>query len=119
MAQERAAYDRVDTEAGLRVRVLRELGRRFGPETPFQLNFNIGGQIGLDCCPCGWDKTFCLRFVDAAEFTAVHFFGDKCEAGGGDYELYHHERTVGHRVASPEDTMAQLRELFPEVKDGA
>lgn len=25
----------------------------------------------------GWDKTFCLRFLDQNEFDEVHFFGDK------------------------------------------
>ena len=32
--------------------------------------------------------------------------------GGNDYEIYVDERTVGHKVASPEDTMNQLKDLF-------
>ena len=32
--------------------------------------------------------------------------------GGNDYEIFADERTVGHTVANPEDTMAQLKKLF-------
>ncbi|CAK0799700.1 unnamed protein product [Prorocentrum cordatum] len=84
----------------------------FGVDTEFQLMFSIGGQIGIDVCPVGWDKTFCLQFVSPEEFSVVHFFGDKTEEGGGDHEIYMHPRTVGHSVTSPEDTMRQVEELL-------
>ncbi len=113
--EERALYDTIDTEAGLRLRVLRELERRFGENTEYDINFNIGGQIGLDVQPRGWDKTFCLRFIEPGDFHTVHFFGDKTEPGGGDFELFHHSRTIGHTVTSPEDTMRQIRQLFFEA----
>jgi phosphomannomutase len=32
--------------------------------------------------------------------------------GGNDFEIFSHERTVGHTVAGPDDTLRQLRELF-------
>lgn len=32
--------------------------------------------------------------------------------GGNDYEIFESERTVGHTVTSPEDTMKQCKELF-------
>lgn len=36
-----------------------------------------GGQISFDVFPIGWDKTFCLRFVEKDEYKEIHFFGDK------------------------------------------
>jgi hypothetical protein len=42
----------------------------------FDLTFSIGGQISFDVFPRGWDKTYCLQFVDK-EFGDIHFFGDK------------------------------------------
>ena len=33
--------------------------------------------------------------------------------GGNDYEIFVDPRVVGHTVAGPEDTIAQLRQLFP------
>jgi hypothetical protein len=39
------------------------------------LTFSIGGQISFDVFPQGWDKTYCLRYLE--EFQEIHFFGDK------------------------------------------
>jgi hypothetical protein len=41
------------------------------------LKFAIGGQISIDVFPVGWDKTFCLQFLEKAGFKTIHFFGDK------------------------------------------
>lgn len=40
------------------------------------LTFSIGGQISFDVFPQGWDKTYCLQYVDK-DFDEIHFFGDK------------------------------------------
>lgn len=75
------------------------------------LTFSIGGQISFDVFPQGWDKTYCLQFVDK-DFGDIHFFGDKTYPGGNDYEIYTSERTKGHVVTSPEDTRQQCTSLF-------
>lgn len=49
--------------------------RRFGEE--LGLKFSIGGQISFDVFPIGWDKTYCLRFLEDKGFDEIHFFGDK------------------------------------------
>ena len=36
--------------------------------------------------------------------------------GGNDYEIYNDERTIGHSVTCPEDTMKLLDELFLHKK---
>lgn len=46
------------------------------------LEFAIGGQISIDVYPTGWNKTFCLQFVEK-DFNAIHFFGDKTVAVSG------------------------------------
>ncbi|XP_010273123.1 PREDICTED: phosphomannomutase-like [Nelumbo nucifera] len=61
--------------------------------------------------PNGWDKTYCLRYLD--DFLEIHFFGDKTYKVGNDYEIYESERTVGHKVTSPEDTEEQLYSSLP------
>mmetsp|Transcript_1644 Transcript_1644/g.3576 ORF Transcript_1644/g.3576 Transcript_1644/m.3576 type:complete len:151 (+) Transcript_1644:451-903(+) len=109
---ERGKFDAVDAEDGMRRRVVEALRTRFGPETELQLTFSIGGQIGIDVCPCGWDKTFCLQFVPPEEFDTIHFFGDKTHQGGGDYEIFQHPRTIGHTVTSAADTLQQVKTLF-------
>jgi hydroxymethylpyrimidine pyrophosphatase-like HAD family hydrolase len=36
-----------------------------------------GGQISFDVFPTGWDKTYCLKHVEAEGFKEIYFFGDK------------------------------------------
>jgi hypothetical protein len=45
-------------------------------------------------------------------FKEIHFFGDKTEAGGNDFEIYEDTRTIGHKVEDPSDTRRQLEKLF-------
>jgi phosphomannomutase len=73
----------------------------------YNLTFSIGGQISFDVFPKGWDKTFCLQFVEN-DYDDIHFFGDKTHHGGNDYEIYNSQRTIGHAVTSPEDTQKQV-----------
>src|SRR5947199_6553825 len=90
--------------------------------TPFTPRYSIGGQISFDVFPNGWDKTYCLRHVEAEadpskglsgiHYKTIHFFGDKSFKGGNDYEIYSDPRITGHAVKGPEDTMNVLRELF-------
>jgi phosphomannomutase len=77
-----------------------------------KLKFSIGGQISFDVFPEGWDKTYCLRFIEDGEYDEIHFFGDKTFEGGNDYEIFNHPRVIGHTVVGPEDTMVQCRQLF-------
>lgn len=40
------------------------------------LTYSIGGQISFDVFPQGWDKTYCLQYIEK-DFDEIHFFGDK------------------------------------------
>lgn len=102
-----AAYDKVHN---IRENFVKALQSEFG-STPLQ--FAIGGQISIDVFPTGWDKTYCLQFLD--KFNTIHFFGDKTEIGGNDYEIFNDPRTIGHCVKSPDDTVNQLKTLFPSI----
>ena len=101
---ERDAFEAYDKVHGVRAEMVAALAETF---KELELTFSIGGQISFDVFPRGWDKTFCLRFLEP--FTTVHFFGDKTHPGGNDHEIFASERTIGHTVTSPEDTMAQVR----------
>lgn len=76
------------------------------------LTYSIGGQISFDVYPTGWDKTYCLQHLENEGFEQVHFFGDKTDLGGNDYEIFHDTRTIGHKVMNPDDTKLQLIELL-------
>ena len=41
------------------------------------LHFCIGGQISIDVFPTGWDKRFCLQYIENDNVQTIHFFGDQ------------------------------------------
>ncbi|KAF2259192.1 eukaryotic phosphomannomutase [Lojkania enalia] len=112
---ERNAFNAYDAEHKVREKMVAAIKQAF-PD--YGLTYSIGGQISFDVFPTGWDKTYCLRHVEAEEkrsgikYTTIHFFGDKAYEGGNDWEIYSDERTVGHRVLNPQDTERQLKEIF-------
>jgi len=107
--EERNQFAKFDEEHGIRDTFKAELEKRFGH---LGLQFAKGGQISIDCFPKGWDKTFCLQYVEGRGHQDIHFFGDKTSPGGNDHEIFADAKTVGHTVTGPEDTMKQLKQLL-------
>mmetsp|Transcript_37812 Transcript_37812/g.92723 ORF Transcript_37812/g.92723 Transcript_37812/m.92723 type:complete len:246 (-) Transcript_37812:65-802(-) len=105
--QERCEFEVYDKEHKVREKFVAILEEKF---KDLGLKYSIGGQISFDVFPIGWDKTYCLKFVD--HVPTIHFFGDKTYEGGNDFEIFTSDRTVGHTVVSPEDTMQQCKSLF-------
>ena len=76
-----------------------EFGKKFNVST------DIGGQISFDVFPKGWDKRYCLQFVEKL-YDNIIFFGDKGYYGGNDYEIFTNDKiTRGVRVKNPEETI--------------
>uniref|UniRef100_A0A182N3A7 Phosphomannomutase n=1 Tax=Anopheles dirus TaxID=7168 RepID=A0A182N3A7_9DIPT len=109
--EERNEFEAYDRTHEVRRKMIDRLREQFAE---VDLTYSIGGQISFDVYPVGWDKTFCLRHVAkrTQPFREIHFFGDKTNAGGNDYEIFSHPQTIGHTVASPDDTRKQLTELL-------
>ena len=79
------------------------------------LTVSIGGQISFDVFPNGWDKRYCLRFVEK-EYDNIIFFGDKGYFGGNDYEIINIDKiTRGVRVKNPEETIEFVNKIIDEV----
>lgn len=106
---ERDEFEQYDKAHNVRQNMIDTLKKQF-PNIGF--TYSIGGQISFDAFPNGWDKTYCLNLLEDEKFDEIHFFGDKTYKGGNDYEIYCDERTIGHKVDSPEDTKKQLEQLF-------
>ncbi|KAL9580253.1 MAG: hypothetical protein Q9212_004607 [Teloschistes hypoglaucus] len=112
---ERLAFQDHDRIHNIRSRFVSALQEKF---PNYGLTYSIGGQISFDVFPTGWDKTYCLQHVEnekslsGVEYKTIHFFGDKTDKGGNDYEIFEDERTVGHSVQNPEETMKILKEMF-------
>ncbi|KAF8562211.1 hypothetical protein P879_11353 [Paragonimus westermani] len=108
--EERDEFDKFDQVHQIRKRFVDDMTANFGTTG---LQFAIGGQISIDVYPKGWDKRYCLQFLQ--KYDVVHFFGDKTSEGGNDFEIFNDPRTIGHTVKSTEDTSVQLRQLFPDL----
>ena len=109
--EERVEFEKYDLQAGVRTTFVSVLKEKFAD---LNLTYSIGGQISFDVFPRGWDKTFCLQFLEADGFSDIHFFGDKCSPGGNDYEIYTSEKTTGHCVTNYHETMKQVNEVLNE-----
>lgn len=105
---ERDEFEIYDNKHQIRKNMIEVLKKEF-PDIGF--TYSIGGQISFDVFPTGWDKTYCLQFLENEGYE-IHFFGDKTYLGGNDYEIFNDPRTVGHTVKNPDDTKAQLIKFF-------
>ena len=72
--EERNDFEAFDKQNLIRSTMIDSLKAKF-PD--YGLRYSIGGQISFDVFPLGWDKSFCLKFIEG-KYDEVHFFGDKC-----------------------------------------
>lgn len=76
-----------------------------------KIKFAVGGQISIDIFPEGWDKTYCLQFIED-KYDQIYFFGDKTDLGGNDYEIYIDKRVTGFKVENYQHTIQLLQDKF-------
>lgn len=102
--QERKEFFEFDKVHKLREKFVLALKNKF-PD--LGMKYSIGGQISFDCFPIGWDKTYCLQYIEK-EFDEIYFYGDKTYVDGNDYEIYNDSRVQGRTVTGPDDTISQV-----------
>jgi phosphomannomutase len=98
---QRNEFEKYDHKHGIRKTMIDILKEKFAH---LNLRYSVGGQISFDVFPMGWDKSFCLQYVEK-EYDEIHFWGDKCYEGGNDFEIYKDPRTQGHSVKDPDQTV--------------
>ena len=106
--KERNSFKDYDKKNNIRLKLIKYLKENLGD---INYDFRLGGNIGVGIHPKGWDKTYCLKFIEK-EYNKIYFFGDRCSQEGNDYPLYSHERTIGYSVENPKDTFLKLSKLF-------
>lgn len=98
---ERDAFEKYDEEHHVRKNMILGLKNAF---PNLDLTYSVGGQISMDVFPRGWDKTYCLQFIQH-KYKNIVFFGDKCKPGGNDYEIFTHPATIGYAVKNHHETI--------------
>ncbi len=106
---ERDEFEKYDNIHHIRSKMITYLENKF---SHLNLKYSIGGQISFDVFPVGWDKTYCLQFINFDDYDEVHFFGDKTHEGGNDYEIFSHNKVLGHTVSSPNDTEQLTKKMW-------
>ena len=71
--EERNEFEQFDKQSNVRAAFIEALKAEFAD---LNLRYSIGGQISFDVFPIGWDKTFCLKFIEK-DYDVIHFWGDK------------------------------------------
>ena len=112
---QRDDFDKLDKKNKYRINLVKNVSNKWDQyrkenKDVSELSFSIGGQISVDVFPKGWDKTYCLQFLNS--FERILFFGDKTMEGGNDFEIYNHKLTESYSVINPEDTITKLTKLF-------
>ena len=106
--EERMEFYDYDNKHNIRKNMVEHLNKEL---SDLNMQFSIGGQISIDAFPKGWDKTYCLQFVEN-DYDKIYFFGDKIHPGGNDYEIGVDPRTHEFKVTNPNDTIKFLSEVF-------
>ena len=103
--KEREEFEEYDNQHFIRKKIAKELN-----EYDSTLKYSIGGQISIDVFPYGWDKTYCLQFINEKE--EIQFYGDRIFEGGNDYEIGNHPRVKSFKVVNWKNTYELLNELL-------
>ncbi len=106
--EERMEFYDFDNKHKVRENMVKYLNKEL---KDLNMQFSIGGQISIDAFPKGWDKTYCLQFVEK-DYDNIYFFGDKIHPGGNDYEIGIDSRTRAFKVTNPNDTITFLNKIF-------
>ena len=107
--EERNEFEKYDLENNIRKDFVKILKEEF---KDLNLTYSIGGQISFDLFPNGWDKTYCLKYLENDGYDKIYFFGDKTYEGGNDYEIFNDKRVLGNNVKNPEETIEICTKYF-------
>jgi phosphomannomutase len=105
---EREEFYLYDQEHHIREQIITDIKNNI---SNMDLQFSIGGQISIDIYPNGWNKTYCLPFVEN-KYDKIFFFGDKTDIGGNDYEIYNDNRVKSFNVKKYTDTITLLQHFL-------
>jgi len=110
--EQREIYRKWEQEHQTMEKMRKHCEEKFGEE--YNLRFTRGGIKSFDVFPKGWDKTYCLQFIEG--YDNIIFFGDNTYPGGADYDLAVSDKiTKGITVKGPEDTIIKVNELLKEI----
>jgi phosphomannomutase len=77
-----------------------------------EISITEGGSVGIAIYPKEFDKIQVLDTITKDDYSEIHYFGDKYEKDGNDYNIIKDKRVIGHCVNSPNDTIEILKKIL-------
>ncbi len=102
----REHFKKMDQRMGFRKRLLLQLNERCDKG----IRVVYGGETGITMYPKEWDKVQVLGYL--RDYPVIHYFGDRYEEDGNDYQLIHHPKVIGHKVDGMKDTVEFLKSIL-------
>ena len=102
----REHFKKMDQRMGFRKRLLLQLNERCDKG----ISVVYGGEVGISLYPKEWDKVQVLSYL--RDYPVIHYFGDRYEEDGNDYQLIHHAKVIGHKVDEWTDTLEFLKNIL-------
>ena len=110
--QEKKVYKNLDKTNFYKKRLMEYLDNElFKLQDYEKITISDGGSCGLLLYPSEYNKTQVLEHVSKSH-DEIHFFGDTYNLHGLDHNLIRHERTIGHKIDTLDDTKNILQELL-------
>ncbi len=103
--EQRLAYYQYDAQKQERKRICEQIKAQFP-----RIDASVGGQISIDIYPLGKNKAQIIEYINGP----IHFFGDKTELGGNDYDIASQLLHFPHKVTQVnnwQETMQILHNL--------
>lgn len=69
-----------------------------------------GGSVGLSIYPEEYDKVQVLDVL-SNKYDEIHYFGDKYDENGNDYNIINNKNVIGHRVNNVNGTLSILKSM--------
>lgn len=110
--EERAIFIELDKKHKYREKIIKKLHDLSKKINIFK-NITIceGGSVGIAVYPKEYDKIQILQHIQS-NYQYIHYFGDKFDANGNDYNLLNSDRVIGHPVENVMDTYRILEGLL-------
>lgn len=102
--EERKFFITYDKQFNIRKKLIKYLIDNL---SDLNLEFSLGGNIGVCVHPKGWNKSYCLKFIPN-KYESIYFFGDRCSPDGNDYPLYSNNMIKSFSVINYQDTIKKI-----------
>jgi phosphomannomutase len=102
----REHFKKMDQKMSFRKRLLLQLHERCDKG----ISVVYGGEVGISMYPKEWDKIQVMKWLK--DYPIIHFFGDRYQEDGNDYQMIHHPKVIGHKVDHWKETIDFLKGIL-------